>query len=82
MSDDIAGVLFITGIASRTLLTSSPSTGSLGWPTTLEPPLDTGLRATLVTRIADPNLAALTSGQRLGGALSELGTTWIKMARC
>ena len=36
---------------------------------------DTGPRATLVTRIADPDLAALTSGQRLCGALSELGRT-------
>jgi ubiquinone biosynthesis protein len=44
--------------------------------------LDTGLRAALVARIADPDLAALTSGQRLRGALSELGTTWIKLARC
>ena len=42
---------------------------------------DTGLRATLVTRIADPDLAALTSGQRLRGALSELGTTWIKFGQ-
>jgi ubiquinone biosynthesis protein len=43
--------------------------------------LDTGLRATLVTRIADPDLAALSSGQRLRGALSELGTTWIKFGQ-
>lgn len=42
---------------------------------------DTGLRASLVTRIADPDLAALTSGQRLRGALSELGTTWIKFGQ-
>ena len=42
---------------------------------------DTGLRATLVARIADPDLAALTSGQRLRGALSELGTTWIKFGQ-
>ncbi len=27
----------VTGIASRRLLTSSPGTGSLDWPTTLEP---------------------------------------------
>ena len=42
---------------------------------------NTGLRATLVTRIADPDLAALTSRQRLRGALSELGTTWIKFGQ-
>ena len=42
---------------------------------------DTGLRATTVTHMADPDLVALSSGQRLRGALSELGTTWIKFGQ-
>jgi ubiquinone biosynthesis protein len=43
--------------------------------------LDSGLRARLVTRMADPDLAALTSGERLRGALSELGTSRIKFGQ-
>jgi hypothetical protein len=55
----------VTKIASRRLLTSSPGTGSPGADNAAA--ANTGLRATLVTRIADPDLAALTSGQRLRG---------------
>ncbi|HEY5847652.1 MAG TPA: hypothetical protein VIT42_12775, partial [Microlunatus sp.] len=35
---------------------------------------------TLAAR-ADPALAALSTGQRVRGALSELGTTWIKLGQ-
>lgn len=35
----------------------------------------------LVTRMADPDLAGLTTGQRLRGALGELGTTWVKFGQ-
>ena len=31
--------------------------------------------------MADPELASLSAGQRLRGALSELGTTWIKLGQ-
>jgi ubiquinone biosynthesis protein len=33
------------------------------------------------TRMADPELASLSAGQRLRGALSELGTTWIRLGQ-
>ena len=33
----LVGCSSVTNIASRRLLTSSPGTGSLGWPTTLDP---------------------------------------------
>jgi ubiquinone biosynthesis protein len=31
--------------------------------------------------MADPELASMSAGQRLRGALSELGTTWIKLGQ-
>lgn len=79
MSDDIAGVLFrhrnrineIADVFARYGFAQLADNAAA----------DTGLHATPVTRIADPDLAALTSGQRLCGALSELGRIWIKFGQ-
>ena len=81
MSDDIAGVLFRNRSRIKEIADVLGRYGFARLADNAGAALDTGLRATLVTRIADPDLAALTSGQRLRGALSELGTTWIKFGQ-
>ena len=81
MSDDIAGVLFRHRNRIEEIADVLARYGFARLADDARAALDTGPRATLVTRIADPDLAALTSGQRLRGALSELGTTWIKFGQ-
>jgi ubiquinone biosynthesis protein len=81
VSDDIAGVLFRHQNRIKEIAEVLSRYGFARLADHAAAVLDTGLRATLVTRIADPDLAALTSGQRLRGALSELGTTWIKFGQ-
>ncbi len=81
MSDDIAGVLFRHQNRIKEIAEVLARYGFARLADHAAAAADTGLRATLVTRIADPDLAALTSGQRLRGALSELGTTWIKFGQ-
>ena len=81
MSDDIAGVLVRNRSRIKEIAEVLARYGFARLADDAGAALDTGLRATLVTRIADPDLAALTSGQRLRGALSELGTTWIKFGQ-
>ena len=81
MSDDIAGVLFRHRNCIEEIADVLARYGFARLADDARAALDTGPRATLVTRIADPDLAALTSGQRLRGALSELGTTWIKFGQ-
>ena len=81
MSDDIAGVLFRHRDRIKEIADVFARYGFARLADNAGAALDSGLRATLVTRIADPDLVALTSGQRLRGALSELGTTWIKFGQ-
>jgi ubiquinone biosynthesis protein len=81
VSDDIAGVLFRHRNCIEEIADVLARYGFARLADDARAALDTGPRATLVTRIADPDLAALTSGQRLRGALSELGTTWIKFGQ-
>jgi ubiquinone biosynthesis protein len=81
VSDDIAGVLFHHRDRIKEIADVFARYGFARLADHAAAALDTGLRATLVARIADPDLAALTSGQRLRGALSELGTTWIKFGQ-
>jgi ubiquinone biosynthesis protein len=81
VSDDIAGVLFRHRNRIKEIADVFARYGFARLADNAGAAVDTGLRATLVTRIADPDLAALTSGQRLRGALSELGTTWIKFGQ-
>ena len=81
VSDDIAGVLVRHRDRIKEIAEVLARYGFARLADDAGAALDTGLRATLVTRIADPDLAALTSGQRLRGALSELGTTWIKFGQ-
>jgi len=81
MSDDLAGVLFrhrerlkeIANVLSRygfaRLADHAAEAG------------DPGIAGRLLTRVADPELASMSTGQRLRGALSELGTTWIKLGQ-
>jgi ubiquinone biosynthesis protein len=38
-------------------------------------------RAERITRMADPDLADLSTGERLRGVLTELGTTWVKLGQ-
>ena len=80
VSDDIAGVL----VRNRDRITGADVLARYGFARLADDAgaaADTGRRATLVTHIVDPDLAVLTSGQRLRGALSELGTTWIKFGQ-
>jgi predicted unusual protein kinase regulating ubiquinone biosynthesis (AarF/ABC1/UbiB family) len=57
-----------------------PATASRGWPLTprrlarLELPGGS-------SSARDPELASMSAGQRLRGALAELGTTWIKLGQ-
>jgi ubiquinone biosynthesis protein len=81
VSDDIAGVLFRHRNRIKEIADVFARYGFARLADNAAAATDTGLRATLVTRISDPDLAALTSGQRLRGALSELGTTWIKFGQ-
>jgi ubiquinone biosynthesis protein len=81
MSDDLAGVLFrhrerlkeIGNVLSRYgFARLADHAAEAGVPS---------IAGRLVTRVADPALASLSAGQRLRGALSELGTTWIKLGQ-
>jgi ubiquinone biosynthesis protein len=81
MSDDLAGVLFrhrerlneIGNVLSRygfaRLAAHAAEAGAAG------------IAGRLLTRAADPELASMSAGQRLRGALAELGTTWIKLGQ-
>jgi ubiquinone biosynthesis protein len=80
VSDDIAGVLFHHRDRIKEIADVLARYGFARLADDTGAALDSRRRATLVTRIADPDLAALT-GQRLRGALSELGTTWIKFGQ-
>ncbi len=81
MSDDIAGVLFRHRSRLKEIADVLGRYGFARLADHAAAAADTGLRATAASRIADPDLVALTSGQRLRGALSELGTTWIKFGQ-
>ena len=81
MSDDIAGVLFRHRARISQIADVLARYGFARLAENADAALDTGVRARLVSRMADPSLAGLTPGQRLRGALSELGTTWIKFGQ-
>jgi ubiquinone biosynthesis protein len=81
VSDDIAGVLFGHRRRIEEIAEVLARYGFARLADNAGAAADTGLRARLVTRIADRDLAALTAGQRLRGALTELGTTWIKFGQ-
>ena len=81
MSDDLAGVLFrhrerlkeIGNVLSR-----------YGFARLADHATEAGepaIAGRLLNRMADPELASMSTGQRLRGALSELGTTWIKLGQ-
>ena len=81
MSDDLAGVLFrhrgrlkeIGNVLSRYgFARLADHAAEAGEP---------GIAGRLLNRMADPELASMSTGQRLRGALSELGTTWIKLGQ-
>jgi ubiquinone biosynthesis protein len=81
MSNDLAGVLFrhrerlkeTANVLSRYgFARLADHAAEAGEP---------GIAGRILTRVADPELASMSAGQRLRGALSELGTTWIKLGQ-
>ena len=81
MSDDVAGVLFrhrerlkeVGNVLSRYgFARLADHAAEAGEPS---------VAGRLLTRVADPALTSMSAGQRLRGALSELGTTWIKLGQ-
>jgi ubiquinone biosynthesis protein len=81
VSDDIAGVFFRHQDRIKEIADVLTRYGFARLANHAGAAAGTGRRAMAVARIADLDLAALTSGQRLRGALSELGTTWIKFGQ-
>src|SRR5512133_3828850 len=81
MSNDLAGVLFRHRERLKEIGNVLSRYGFARLADHAAEASDPGIAGVLLTRVADPELAAMSAGQRLRGALSELGTTWIKLGQ-
>ena len=81
MSDDLAGVLFRHRERLKEIVSVLSRYGFARLADHAAEAGEPGMAGRLVNRMADPELASMSTGQRLRGALSELGTTWIKLGQ-
>jgi ubiquinone biosynthesis protein len=81
MSQDFAGVLFRHRERIAEIVDVLARYGFAGLASRVGDLPEAGLAARALARKADAELAAGTAGQRLRGALAELGTSWIKLGQ-
>ena len=81
MSDDIAGVLLRHRDRIHEIADVFARYGFAELAAHAADVPDAGFAGAVATKAADPRLAAVSAGERLRGALTELGTTWIKFGQ-
>jgi ubiquinone biosynthesis protein len=81
MSDDLAGVFFRHRTRLNEIVSVLSRYGFARFAQRAADAGESGLGERIISRVADPDLATMSTGQRLRGVLSELGTTGIKFGQ-